>query len=344
MQWDGVRRFEKLAKDICPDRSGVADIALRIFFIQACAAADHAETAAANDEAVEAHFESVLVLVGDQGIGKTKGLKNLLPPKLRKYYNEGAVLNLSDKDSTLQVVGFWVVEMGEVDATFRTSDISRHKAFLSRSVDIIRAPYARKASSHSRRTVFVGTVNDESFLADETGNRRYLPVSVTEFKVDWPDAEIDQLWAEAWARYVGGEKWWARKEEEVLLERNAEKFRSRSEVEERIESHFAWDAGVDFEATRQTASEIYHAAMTDNSRMPLQKDLKTVGQVMKRCWKATGRTETIEGELAVKDDKGAYVWLNSKSGKNRGWILPPLRQDAACHALAIALKKQEDGE
>ena len=47
-----------------------------------------------------------------------------------------------------------------------------------------------------------------SFLADETGNRRFWPLTVSRVDVSWSDEEIDQLWAEAWSRYVGGEQWW----------------------------------------------------------------------------------------------------------------------------------------
>ena len=72
---------------------------LRLFLIQACAAADNAETGARAASRVPGDFEGCLVLVGGQGVGKTKGLRKLLPPALRRYFKEGLTLDLRDKDS-----------------------------------------------------------------------------------------------------------------------------------------------------------------------------------------------------------------------------------------------------
>jgi len=58
--------------------------------------------------------------------------------------------------------------------------------------------------------VFAGTTNEERYFPDRTGNRRYWPVKVQdEIDVERIIADRDQLWAEAFARWKRGEKWFA---------------------------------------------------------------------------------------------------------------------------------------
>jgi putative DNA primase/helicase len=71
----------------------------------------------------------------------------------------------------MSAVSHWVVELGELDSTFKKSDVSVLKAFITRRQDKLRRPYARRDSVFPRRTVFAGTVNDYQFLHDNTGNR-----------------------------------------------------------------------------------------------------------------------------------------------------------------------------
>jgi predicted P-loop ATPase len=334
LTWDGVSRFDRLAATVGASDPDIARIATRVFLIQACAAADHAATARDLDPDVVAHFEYVIVLLSEQGKSKTKGFRKLMPPALRRYYRESVVLKVGDKDNEKQALSNWVVELGELDATFSKSAVAHKKAFLSRSRDEIRAPYARKASIYGRRTVFVGTVNEESFLADETGNRRYIPLTVDGLDMKWPDDEVDQLWAEAWHRYCNGEKWWPAPDEDELLKVNADRYRVRSNVEEKIERHYAWGEGVSLDQKRKTASQIYEDVMPHNSRPPTERDLKTVGAAVKRLWRASGVAEMRGGQLVVKNAADRYVTVNAQSGKNRGWLLPD-------KASAAGVKKHE---
>lgn len=334
LEWDGVSRFDRLARQLDASDPDVASIALRVFLLQACAAADHAETAQAQNPEVEAHFEYVIALLGDQGEGKTKGFKKLLPEPLRGYYREGQVLSLNDKDSVKQVLSNWIVELGELDATFGKSAVAHKKAFLSRSKDEIRAPYARKSSLYGRRTVFVGTVNEESFLADETGNRRYIPLTVGRLDLAWCADELDQLWAEAWQRYGEGEQWWPLAEEEETLKRNADKYRVRTEIEERIIRRFDWGKEPLEGARRMTASEVYAEVMPHNASQPSEKDLKTVGATLKRLWAETGRVEKRGGQLMLRSISGELISVNAQSGKNRGWLIPPKAEHSVASVLA----------
>jgi hypothetical protein len=155
-------------------------------------------------------FEQVLLIQGIQGLSKTKLFSKLLDFNgMNKYFKAGSKLNPSDKDTIIQSIGFGIVELGEIDATFRKSDIAELKAFLSNTYDQVRLPYDRTASKYKRRTSFCASVNETSFLVDQTGNRRFLILSL--IAISFNEVEkIDffQLWGQVGQLYKNGTKWW----------------------------------------------------------------------------------------------------------------------------------------
>lgn len=190
-------------------------IAFKRFLIGACAAADQLEQCPI--EGAIPKFEEVLVLVGGQGLHKTKALMMLLPPEVRNYFSAGMNLHTDNKDSILKATGNWIVEFGELDATFRKSDVAALKAFLSNSVDEIRTPYARRSYPFPRRTVYIASVNEERFLSDTTGNRRFLPI-VIKHKLKANTKQGCAIFAQAWQWYLNGEQWWLTDQEDALAE------------------------------------------------------------------------------------------------------------------------------
>ena len=127
-------------------------------------------------------LDIVLVFQGNQGIGKTRFLEKLaLHPK---FFAEGCCIDPRNKDSIMLATNKWICELGEIGSTMK-KDIDSVKAFLSRSTDEYRTPYGKAMLQYPRVTSFVGTVNDEQFLVDQTGNRRFATVPLP------PDLEID---------------------------------------------------------------------------------------------------------------------------------------------------------
>jgi predicted P-loop ATPase len=291
--WDNTPRIADLANKMGHSDLAIRRTALRIFFCQACAAADHAQEAQRVNASVRAHFESVIVFVGPQGAGKTKGLRELLPTALRRYFKEGVALDPRNKDSIKLAISSWIVELGELDATFRKADIAQLKAFLSSDTDELRMPYAPNASKFKRRTAFVGTVNDVSFLADRTGNRRFIPLEMASLRDALSDLDVDQLWAEAWSLYVGGEKWWATEEEAANLVAHTEQFRAKTWIEEQVGSMFETAAEIFSKPQRRNATEIFnllHSSGQGTSRRPNPNEMKEVAQavVSRMWWKFSG--------------------------------------------------------
>lgn len=140
----------------------------------------------------ETNLQGVLVLKGGQGIGKTTFAKKLVPAGT-DWFVEGLSINTKDKDSVLLATSFWIGELGELSETFRKSSFDELKQFLTRSQDEIRAPYAELARNEPRRTANIATVNDDTFLADKTGNRRYWTIDLDYIDLDTP-IDVNLLW------------------------------------------------------------------------------------------------------------------------------------------------------
>lgn len=159
----------------------------------------------------------VLTFQGPQGIGKTSWVKALVPePALRdSVVKLDHHLDGSNKDSVLGAVANWIVEIGELDSSFK-KDVARLKGFITSDSDRVRRPYARSESVYERRTLFVATVNEANFLVDNTGNSRWWTIAVE--KLDYGHTiDMQQLFAQMAAEVRAGEPWWLNPDEERLL-------------------------------------------------------------------------------------------------------------------------------
>lgn len=236
--WDGKPRLQALLDTI--EAEGQADdlrvldlkeAMLRRWLTSACAAAFR-------PKGVSAH--GVLVLQGEQYLGKTAWFKSLVPADLG-VIQDGLMLRPDDRDSVKQVVSFWMVELGELDATFRKSDIAQLKSFLTRDRDTLRRAYAKLESNYARRTVFFASVNPRQFLHDPTGNRRYWTISAT--RVDHQHGlDMQQVWAEVYETlYQAGESWYLSAEEMALLNEHNKDHEVLDPIRERLQSKLSWN-------------------------------------------------------------------------------------------------------
>ena len=157
--------------------------------------------------------DSMLILEGRQGIGKSRCLQALAGPE---FFSD-SLIDFRTKDACQNIQGVWIYELSELDALLR-SETSTAKAFLTRSVDKFRAPYARTPMIVPRSTVFAGTMNHGGYLKDHTGNRRFWVVRCGDvIDVDGIAAARDQLWAEARALFERNESWHLDGAEEALM-------------------------------------------------------------------------------------------------------------------------------
>ncbi|WP_439148131.1 VapE domain-containing protein [Vibrio sp.] len=126
------------------------------------------------------NFKSKLVpiFIGDQSFRKTAFIERIAAVSYGAFL-EGAELNPDNKDSVLSVIRSWIVELGELERTTSHSQGSL-KAFITRSVDTVRPPYARVDIKKARQTNLIATVNGSNFLKDQTGNSRYAAIELIE--------------------------------------------------------------------------------------------------------------------------------------------------------------------
>lgn len=174
-------------------------------------------------------FDSMIVLNGDQGIGKS----TLIAKLGGEWYSDSLNLSdMNDKTAAEKLQGYWIMEIGEL-AGMRKADLDKVKAFISRQDDKYRASFGRRVTPHPRQCVFFGTTNSQNgYLRDITGNRRYWNVKVPgngKYKPwDMDEDTVRQVWAEVMVYAKAGEKLYlpseleayAKEEQRAAMERD----------------------------------------------------------------------------------------------------------------------------
>ncbi|QNO17902.1 virulence-associated E family protein [Caproicibacterium amylolyticum] len=196
--WDGISRVETLLIDYFD----AEDTSYTRAVIRKTMAA-----AVARIYSPGTKFDSVLILNGPQGIGKSTFFAKLAGD----WFSDSlTITDMKDKSGPEKLQGYWILELGEL-AGMRKTDVEIVKSFLSRADDKYRASYGVTVENHPRQCIVVGSTNAEGgFLRDITGNRRFWPVRVNGggTKMPWQmtDEDVRQIWAESLTLYHAGEK------------------------------------------------------------------------------------------------------------------------------------------
>lgn len=194
-EWDGVPRLDTLFIDYlgAEDSAYTRAVARKSL----CAA-----VARAMQPGIK--YDTMPILAGPQGIGKSTLLRYLGAD----WFND-SLSTFEGKEACEMIQGSWLIELQELNG-LNKSEENAVKQFLSKTDDIYREPYGRRTGRYPRRCVFFGTTNDDEFLRDKTGARRFLPIdcmirqpSKSVFN-DLPD-EVPQIWAEALLAWRMGE-------------------------------------------------------------------------------------------------------------------------------------------
>ncbi|WP_128426306.1 virulence-associated E family protein [Gudongella oleilytica] len=214
LKWDGVERLDTLLIDyLGADDTPYVRAVTRKTLVAAVARIYRPGT----------KFDSILVLNGSQGIGKSTLFSRLGGP----WYSDSlSISDMKDKTAPEKLQGYWILELGEL-AGIKKMDVETVKSFITRTDDKYRQSYGVSVESHPRSCIIVGTTNsDGGFLRDITGNRRFWPVRVMGHgkHYAWELSEVDQIWAEAIERYKAHEELFlkgALAEEAVTQQRDA---------------------------------------------------------------------------------------------------------------------------
>ena len=216
LKWDGKPRLDNLIIDYL----GAEDSALNrtITRIHFCAAVARVMRPGVK-------YDYCLILAGPQGVGKS----TLISIMGGDYYKDG-LTSMEGKEGREQIRGNHLIEIGELDGMKR-SELSAVKQFLTATDDEYRPAYGSRNIKLPRQCVFFGTTNEQYFLKDDTGNRRFpiIPIipELRKHGAYWFDslrAERDQIWAEAVAQWKKGQKLYLPMELEDEIRRRQEDY------------------------------------------------------------------------------------------------------------------------
>lgn len=191
--WDGADRFQAVF-DFLQITDEFEQILVKKWFIQTAAmpfnTLDHS-----------LQPEGVLILQGDEGIGKTRFFR-LMTPNARWFSSLDKEMTTKNKDIVLEMLSAWIAEIGEFDRTTRANK-SDLKNFMTQDKDTIRKPYAKEPLTKARTTSFCGTTNEERFLNSDTGSRRWWVIHLAaektfDFEHILNGVELHQFWLQCY--------------------------------------------------------------------------------------------------------------------------------------------------
>ena len=276
--------------------------------------------------------DTLTVLEGKQGLLKSTAIRTLFEP----WFTD-EIADLGSKDSAMQCAGVWCVEIAELDAMSK-ADVSKLKAFLSRTSDRYRPPYGRHVIERPRSCIFFGSTNNRDYLKDATGARRFHPLAVgVESKIDVAGLKRDRdlLWAEAVEAYNSGETWWfSDPTGDAAIEASVQQ-------EERYQLD-PWEQPIaDYLSSRLHQPPDYPAYRVDIGTVlhqAIKLDLNTWDQAaMNRVAKIMLRLGWVRKQIYVE------TAVQGKAGKTRKWLYcrAPTQEELEMDARQLELSAAE---
>jgi putative DNA primase/helicase len=244
--------------------------------------------------------DHILVLEGEQGIGKSSAARTLAGTWFTDQLGE-----MGSKDAAMQVRGVWIVELSELGSLGR-SETAREKAFISQQIERFRLPYGHRLVQVPRQCVFIATTNSETWLKDETGGRRFWPVRCG--KIDLPaiQRDRDQLWAESLLRYRSGVKWWIEDPDVILHALEEQRGRYIEDVwQEKVAIYASEEAERSGSSFAHTVS-ISQILLWLGMEIPRQ-DQASANRIA-RCLKLAGWKRVYVGPRGSREWRYRKVW------------------------------------
>lgn len=262
LTWDGTPRLDTLFIDVLgAEDTEYNRVVTRKIFTAAVARAMNPGC----------KFDCMLILCGRQGWGKSTIIN-----RMSCGWLNDSIRTFEGKEASELLQGVWLVEIAELEA-FRQADVSRIKQFLSLQVDRYRAAYGRHAKEQPRSCVFFGSCNQMDILRDTTGNRRFWPIDIDIIprkKTVWEltDEDVRQVWAEAKARWVMGEKLYLTEEQDKLATAVQEAHREISPKEGPIARFVADEIPVDWQKWNIDRRRDWRAGATQGEIQTVPRD------------------------------------------------------------------------
>jgi hypothetical protein len=271
LEWDEVSRIDRFFSDTFGIKATPYSMWCgKVFFISAVARA----------YVPGCKVDTMIVLIGPQGILKSSTLRALVPEE--RLFTDDLGADLFEKKPGEGLRGKWIVEFSEFARINRaTNDVV--KSFLTRQVDHYRPPYGRIALDYPRTCIFAGTTNNDQCLQDEE-NRRYLPLVCRkpDNPVQYASTNRDQLWAEAVHRYRAGESWWdAVPEVRKVVKARQEAARQQDCWEAILAGKLGDEKSIRLEQVA-TLLDIEHGRLDKSTQIRIGLTLRKIGFVRRR--------------------------------------------------------------
>lgn len=287
--------------------------------------------------------DTVLILQGPQGARKSSWFKVLAS----EDWFDDSFQDASDKDERMKLHTCWVAEWGELESVFKRKDVSRVKAFITTATDAIRPPYGKFVEQWPRPSIIVGSTNEDEFLADPTGSRRFWVIPVTERGEDAPintdqlAEDRDRIWAAAVHAYQQGESWRLPNHLVKAAQEQNQEYSVSDPWESAIEDYIESRTYVSVDEILKTCLHVDLDKQTRGQQMRCSNLLKRLGWNKKRSringksrnyWFpnfVTNEVGTV-GTMYIEDDRStdnkgfesvptSNLPLNSRSADNKGF-------------------------
>jgi len=244
--------------------------------------------------------DHMLVLEGPQGILKSSACRVLGGEWFSDHLPE--LGNGKDKEASQHLRGKWVIEVAEMHAMNRT-EATQLKSFITRTTERYRPTWGRSDVQEPRQCVFVGTTNEDTYLRDPSGGRRFWPVKTgvaAAIDLDRLAADRDQLLAEAVAGYRAGDNWWPDPSFERELIKPEQAARYQGDI---------WE-----EKIKRFVSGRYRV---------------TVPEIAKDCLSILDAHMNAAVSNRISNVLKELGWINRRNMKERWWELPVHDTDSA---------------
>lgn len=185
------------------------------------------------DDAIVNH--TVIVFSGEQGIGKTRWFRSMIPENLLEYFSSG-YFQPKDREASVKISECCLILMDELE-NMSAANIADIKALITQETTFLRRAYTTRSQAYKHRASFAGTVNDKQFLYDTTGNRRFLCFEALSINVAH-GVPLDQLYAQAKNLLNAGFQYWFDEDEIAELNIKNNEYRFITSEEDMLNLHF----------------------------------------------------------------------------------------------------------
>lgn len=213
--------------------------------------------------------DEMVILEGAQGTFKSKSLEIIGGP-----FHALASGDIESKDFLQGLRGKFLIEIAELEGFSKAEDRAIKRIITTRT-DRYRPSYGRSSKDFPRRCIFVGTTNEEGYLKDVTGGRRFWPIKVGFINREWLQRDRDQFFAEAYQRFLNNESWYevpaeAAKEEQDLR-------RERDEWESQILNYLQFKSETRIVTVAAEVFGIGVGDLTISDQRRIAKALRAIG-------------------------------------------------------------------